>query len=1095
MISAASLLSLHLSLSAQTTFTWNVDASGNWNSAANWSPNTGFPGQTDTNDVATFGSAISAPRTITTGQPVFAGTLNIDGNNTYTISNGGVTANTITIASAINNTSGTASHLISAGLVLGNNISIATSSSTTTTLTISGTITDGASSFSITKSGAQTLSLTAANTFDGGFTLSAGTVRVGNASALGTGTLTVNNASAAGIGSSSATSFTLNNAVSLNTTTPFAIGASSGGAIDLAGAVTLNASKTLLSGGTGTISGVIDDGASTFGLAVIGNGTLTLSGNNLFGGGLNLNNANTTLVLGHDNAAGTGSLTLTAGTLTATASRTVGNSLSLAGNVTIGGSQDITFNGTATLSGSRQWTVSNSGTTSLAGVLTDGASSFSFTKLGTGTLVLGNANTFDGGLSLSTGTLAIGNNSALGTGTFTINGGTVSANGASRSIGNAVSVGASFTINGALDLTLSGPITLSVSPTVTVSNAGTTTFAAIGESGGARSLTKSGSGLLVLNAASTFSGGISIDAGTVESAAQDAIGTGGITLNGGTLSFSTADQSYGQAFSISAGSTIDIASNRTLTVGNADNDLTGSGSLTKTGTGTLVLGFANNHSGGLTLNAGTINSTAQGALGTGAVTLSGGSLLIASIDQSFDQSFSINSASTIDVGANRTMTIGNEANDLTGTGGLTKTGSGTLVLSFANNHSGGVAINAGTLASGAQDAVGTGSITLAGGTLAIANVDQTYNQIVNVTSASTVDIANGLTLNLGNAANDFTGTGSLAKIGSGTLHLAANSDHSGGITLSAGTLLLGTDTAAGTGTLNVIGGTIQAGGGSRTLGNDVTLGGDFTSSGANDLTFTGTSTLTGNRTLTVNNTLTLGVIGQDQAGRTLTKAGSGALVVTGTSTYTGGTTLNSGTLRISGDLSSSSNLDINGGLLMGSGTVGSVSVNSGGSISPGNSPGSMTTGDQTWAGGGTYVWQINDADAGQGSDPGWDLLNINGTLNITAGIGNEFTIQVTSLTLGNASGNVHDFNNAQAYTWPIATATSISGSLSGITLDTSSFSNPLGGGTFGLTQAGTTLNVTFTPVPEPEEYALAFGIGLIGFAIWRRRQATPKAAA
>src|SRR5207244_516360 len=112
----------------------------------------------------------------------------------------------------------------------------------------------------------------------------------------------------------------------------------------------------------------------------------------------------------------------------------------------------------------------------------------------------------------------------------------------------------------------------------------------------------------------------------------------------------------------------------------------------------------------------------------------------------------------------------------------------------------------------------------------------------------------------------------------------------------------------GTGTFVINGGTIQADGADRTLSNVLTLGGDFAIAGSSlNLDFTGAATLTGNRTITVTNTVTnpgvnifAGAIGQDTAGRALTKAGPGALILSGAApnTYSGRTTVADGTLHL-----------------------------------------------------------------------------------------------------------------------------------------------------------------------------------------------------
>ncbi len=92
--------------------------------------------------------------------------------------------------------------------------------------------------------------------------------------------------------------------------------------------------------------------------------------------------------------------------------------------------------------------------------------------------------------------------------------------------------------------------------------------------------------------------------------------------------------------------------------------------------------------------------------------------------------------------------------------------------------------------------------------------------------------------------------------------------------------------------------------------------------------------------------------------------------------------------------------------------------------------------------------------------------------------------------LGNTPGQTDGFNNTQNYTWTIGSASSgiVGFDPLAFNLDVSGFQNPLDGGGFSISQSGNDVNLTFTAVPEPHEYALVFGLGLFGFALWRRRQ-------
>src|SRR5205823_1368288 len=139
-------------------------------------------------------------------------------------------------------------------------------------------------------------------------------------------------------------------------------------------------------------------------------------------------------------------------------------------------------------------------------------------------------------------------------------------------------------------------------------------------------------------------------------------------------------------------------------------------------------------------------------------------------------------------------------------------------------------------------------------------------------------------------------------------------------------------------------------------------------------------------------------------------------------------------------------------------------------ISPGSSPGTMTTGPETWNGGAHYTWEINQAGSGEGADPGWDLLTISGALTITATSANRFNLDLTSLTLADAAGPISGFNNSAEYTWRIVHATAgITGfDPAKFSLNTSSFASAIGNGLFVLETAnsGNDLVLRFEQKPQ-----------------------------
>ena len=96
----------------------------------------------------------------------------------------------------------------------------------------------------------------------------------------------------------------------------------------------------------------------------------------------------------------------------------------------------------------------------------------------------------------------------------------------------------------------------------------------------------------------------------------------------------------------------------------------------------------------------------------------------------------------------------------------------------------------------------------------------------------------------------------------------------------------------------------------------------------------------------------------------LTKSDAGTLVLGASNTYTGATTATGGTLRVDGSLTGSAITVQNGATLAGSGTVGAVTINAGGAISPGASPGILSATTVTLSTGSTLTIELNGLTAG-----------------------------------------------------------------------------------------------------------------------------------
>ena len=125
----------------------------------------------------------------------------------------------------------------------------------------------------------------------------------------------------------------------------------------------------------------------------------------------------------------------------------------------------------------------------------------------------------------------------------------------------------------------------------------------------------------------------------------------------------------------------------------------------------------------------------------------------------------------------------------------------------------------------------------------------------------------------------------------------------------------------------------------------------------------------------------------------------------------------------------------------------------------------------TWAPGGSYVWDVDDATGSAGGEPGWSLLDVS-TLDVTATADDPFTLVLATFSSATTPGPVPEFyytnKGAGYYSWKIATASSISGfDPTAVAVDPSQFANFLGGGTFSVSEAasGQELDLTYQPYP------------------------------
>ena len=386
-------------------------------------------------------------------------------------------------------------------------------------------------------------------------------------------------------------------------------------------------------------------------------------------------------------------------------------------------------------------------------------------KKGAGTLILGAANTYTGGTVINAGTVAISNGSSFGSNTVTFgsNGTTVAALASMQVTNNYALTGNGTMDVGANILTNSGVIS------------------------GAGSLTKAGAGTMVLGAANTYTGGTTINAGTVAISNGSAFGLNTVTFaSNDTTVAALASMQVTNNYALTGNGTMDVGANILTNSG----VISGAGSLTKAGAGTMVLGAANTYTGGTTINAGTVaisNGSAFGSYSFGSYRVtfaSNGATVAALASVQVNNNWSLIGNGTMDVGANIILTNSGEIEG--GPGRLTKSGAGTLILT-AENYARTMTINEGTLQ------IGNGGTT---GSLNWSNFPSMVNNaslIFNRSGSLTQMIA-------------ISGPGSLTKAGAGTLILSGTNTYTGGTTVNGGTLgLSGANTLADAGTVTVTG--------------------------------------------------------------------------------------------------------------------------------------------------------------------------------------------------------------------------------------------------------------------------------------------------
>ena len=723
-----------------------------------------------------------------------------------------------------------------------------------------------------------------------------------------------------------------------------------------------------LSGGTINLTNeraiVVDSGAHTLSSALTADGVVQLS------------------------TAPSSSLTLNNGSFAGTFAVNGTGSVILGGNYALGG---LVGSGAVNL-GANTLTINGAGNTSYAGVLS-GAGGLA--KQGSGTFTLNNTgNSFSGNVTVSGGTLDTGLSAGGGT-----NGYLGAVNGA-RTV--TISNGASVVLR-ANNVFGGGGKTAATIPAIVVDGAtlNTARFNIVGN------VTLNGAALV--NSIPTGTDGASYDgfqflgSVTVGGSAPSTISTptsrGNHLLGGGTTTFDVAD--------VTGDAAVDLTVSTNLR--NGSGDYTGTGSLAKTGAGTMLLTAANTYTGTTTISAGTLEIGGAGSLGNG----------------SYAGDISNSGALVISSTANQTL-----SGILSGTGPLTKTAASTGRLTLSNAspaYTGTITVNAGTIGGSGSVA---GLLVMNGGSIAIAGgattTSLTSNGVNFATSTAVVlesavvpsTVYDVLTYGAGGATNP----GNLWIPARGTLNQDTTANK---FTFTAGAVATRTwNTTDGMWdnyqTANFAEDDQKFSAGDTVVFNDPAT--------ASTVALVGTLA-PASVTVTNTNGYTFAGSGSLSGAATLTKAGTGALTINTANSYTGGTTISAGTVTLGSPTALGSGaVALNGGALNLGGQTIANAITAGGGVLGGTGTASGTIAGavvvdsdgivtfntrKDYTGGTTIDEGVLDLTGGGGdigTIRGTATVNTGGTLRLGTGDATGYAGGATALTVINLVGGTLDNN-------------------------------------------------------------------------------------
>ena len=427
------------------------------------------------------------------------------------------------------------------------------------------------------------------------------------------------------------------------------------------------------------------------------------------------------------------------------------------------------------------------------------------TKTGSGTWNIGsqgNALAAGSSFTLGAGTVIVSGNNSFGgaNSTLNINGGNIQQASGTRVYANSINIGGDFEQSGATGTgTYSGTVSLgNAIRTINNTQSGKRNYTGvISGVGGGLTITGAGTGgTFIGNIANTFSGAVTIVNGKTIWNGSGAFGnTTSITLDEKVTLASNDTGTVGvdstfaadKSIFLSANGGIGIAGSGVTTINGIIADKLGAvGKLTKSDTGTLILGGVSTYTGQTVVNNGLLrlaggdnrlpigslvklgasgNATVAGTTATFDLNgqnqqISGLESTVSTVDQTSINTVTSASAATLTIGSSSsaTNTFGSATAKnrgvITGALAVTKTGAGTQVLGGTNTYTGTTRINAGTLAV-------TGSL-LSSGTVLVND----GGSLSGSGSVGAVTLGSGSFLKPGNSPGTMTAASSIWQAGS-----------------------------------------------------------------------------------------------------------------------------------------------------------------------------------------------------------------------------------------------------------------------------------------------------------------------------------------